>query len=443
MRYWTWASDAPGTRRRGGGRVGVWLGSLVVILSPFVGAAPALSQWLATPEVRLSGGSESDLVLDPTVTRTVVPGGAFLELSPALSARRWVGRASLVDLGAFGTFQQFFNDDGRRLLALTGWTDLYATWASRLRGRFSASFDTFDDSERSTVRRLGAGAEAGLAYAPRRFSLEIWGGGRGRRYPQLTVTDLQGVPGTYDEATWSAGTSLRAQLGALVLRAESSVQRTEARGTAYDAEAWNVGAGADLALISRLTLTATVSWQERRFTARVTDDRDEFGQVGLGLRYRVAPDWIIAARGGFSTYTWPDGSEEDTHRLAITLQRSWGRRDAPPPPRIDPVPEPGTPEGTLRRVDPQGTVVFRVTAPEARSVQVVGDFSAWEATPMHRGEDEIWEVRLPLDPGLYEYAYVIDGVWTTPPEATLTVDDGFGGRNGLLEVVGTGPEPAP
>jgi hypothetical protein len=49
--------------------------------------------------------------------------------------------------------------------------------------------------------------------------------------------------------------------------------------------------------------------------------------------------------------------------------------------------------------------------------------------------DGWWEALLVIEPGSYEYVYVIDGDWVTPPEAKVTVNDGFGGRNGILDVL--------
>ena len=50
---------------------------LVLLGAVFVGALPsnAASQWRVTPEVRVTGGDESDLVIDPGLTRAIVPGG--------------------------------------------------------------------------------------------------------------------------------------------------------------------------------------------------------------------------------------------------------------------------------------------------------------------------------------------------------------------------------
>jgi hypothetical protein len=119
--------------------------------------------------------------------------------------------------------------------------------------------------------------------------------------------------------------------------------------------------------------------------------------------------------------------------LAVSRDWSFGGRD-----RLLPDwPDEGDADGLFRLDDPGDTVELRFRAPEAQAVAVAGDFNGWDPTahPMHRDADGWWTVELDLDPGRYEYSYVVDGEWVTPPEAAITVDDGFGGRNGVLEVV--------
>ena len=84
----------------------------------------------------------------------------------------------------------------------------------------------------------------------------------------------------------------------------------------------------------------------------------------------------------------------------------------------------------------EGPVVFRYRAPEAAAVAVVGDFNGWdpEAHPLERRGDGVWERALALEPGIYRYAYVVDGKWVKPPEAARYEADGFGGQNGVLIV---------
>jgi hypothetical protein len=76
-------------------------------------------------------------------------------------------------------------------------------------------------------------------------------------------------------------------------------------------------------------------------------------------------------------------------------------------------------------------------APLAREVAVAADFNGWrpEAAHMRRGEGGVWTLEVPLAPGRrYEYMFVVDGRWVTDPTAPASVEDGFGGRNAVLDL---------
>jgi hypothetical protein len=405
-------------------------------------ATPAASEWRFAPEIRLSGGNESDLVIDPGLTRTVVPGGSFFELAPTIAARRWVGRGAMLDLGTFATVQRFFNDESRLLYAQTVWGDLYQSFHNGLRLRLSTGFDYFDDSERETVRRLGLGGEIGIGYVNRNWSVELWGGGRGRRYPNLPVQDGRNQSSTYTETSWSGATTLRVTpVERVSLRGDGILQTTVAADPFYDSQSWTVFTSVDARLVSRVFLTISGTYQERDFTERTSgEDRDSYWQIGAGLRYVVVPGWTATARWGQSNYTWTDGEAEDSYRFSAAIQYSWGPRDAPPPSRVDVGVLTRSSGGSIQQPGPAGNVRFRIRAAAAENVFVAGDFNGWspEAEPLRPTGDGWWETRVELDPGSYEYAYVIDGEWTTPPEAKLIVEDGFGGRNGILEVLPPG-----
>ena len=86
--------------------------------------------------------------------------------------------------------------------------------------------------------------------------------------------------------------------------------------------------------------------------------------------------------------------------------------------------------------DERVRVHFVLRAPEAKSVSLVGDFNGWDpgAHQLERVGD-VWRAVVPLPRGRYEYQFVVDGeLWLVDPAAHGTVDDGFGGRNGVLEV---------
>jgi hypothetical protein len=72
----------------------------------------------------------------------------------------------------------------------------------------------------------------------------------------------------------------------------------------------------------------------------------------------------------------------------------------------------------------------------SESVSVAGSFNGWNASevPMHQ-DDGVWTAVLVLPPGSYEYMFVEDGErWVTDPLAVRSRDDGFGGRNAVLDL---------
>ena len=82
-------------------------------------------------------------------------------------------------------------------------------------------------------------------------------------------------------------------------------------------------------------------------------------------------------------------------------------------------------------------VQFRLHAPGARSVAVVGDFTDWsvEEELSDPDGDGVWSGRVPVRPGVHAYMFVVDGSeWVTDPDAERFRDDGFGSRNAVLAV---------
>lgn len=83
------------------------------------------------------------------------------------------------------------------------------------------------------------------------------------------------------------------------------------------------------------------------------------------------------------------------------------------------------------------TVVFTINAPVDADVKLAGDFNQWipEALDFRDHRDRpAWRKRIRLDPGYYEYKYLIDGHWVADPQNYKMVDNRIGSRNSVLEV---------
>ncbi|HUA39909.1 MAG TPA: glycogen-binding domain-containing protein [Candidatus Sulfopaludibacter sp.] len=82
-------------------------------------------------------------------------------------------------------------------------------------------------------------------------------------------------------------------------------------------------------------------------------------------------------------------------------------------------------------------VAFILNSPAAESVYLCGDFNEWSPTglPMiERVEGRLWEKRLMLAPGRYEYKFIVDGVWTHNPAAGKNVPNVYGSLNSVMKV---------
>jgi 1,4-alpha-glucan branching enzyme len=79
-------------------------------------------------------------------------------------------------------------------------------------------------------------------------------------------------------------------------------------------------------------------------------------------------------------------------------------------------------------------ITFQLEAPQAEQVCVVGSFNEWDPMANMLGYDEggRWGCTLALEPGEYEYRFVVDGEWLDDPENLLRRSNGFGTENCIL-----------
>lgn len=88
---------------------------------------------------------------------------------------------------------------------------------------------------------------------------------------------------------------------------------------------------------------------------------------------------------------------------------------------------------------PAAGTEFVLYAPQAREVLVVGDFNGWGSTgavKLKPTTDGTWRAQIKLNPGQYQYAFVVNGKqWLADPGAMRQVDDDFGRKNSILLVM--------
>jgi hypothetical protein len=369
------------------------------------GARPLAAQ--VTASLDLASGNASFDGLQATTIMVVSPG-------LQLQGGRWSG-------GVTGNYTAF--DRG-------GWSgqgSLAASWftpaAGPLVGEVSARLD-------HSVRAQGPGSGQALGHA----RAHLHGDGRG-----LWV-------GTARGGSWSAlgrdGVSrVDAGIWARLSAARWTLQFS--RGTSFDT----------MPLADSPVLTSVV--QGRRI-------RSEYGEASTTLEWaggpfeasgslarrverasqrsnswHVAGTWwvtrflgVIGGAGRYSPDRWQahPGGQYYTLALRVGLQPASRARLRPAPA------EERAPSVTLFEaveVD-AGVWLVRIMAPQARRVELAGDFSDWQPLQLEAGSDGAWSVTLPLASGTYRMNVRIDGArWTVPPGLGSTEDD-FAGRVGLL-----------
>lgn len=83
-------------------------------------------------------------------------------------------------------------------------------------------------------------------------------------------------------------------------------------------------------------------------------------------------------------------------------------------------------------------VVLTVKAPAGSTVNVAGSFNEWNPTDkklVDKQGDGIFTATLTLAPGIYEYKFVINGIWTLDPDPDRDwTQNGLGTLNSVLRV---------
>lgn len=101
----------------------------------------------------------------------------------------------------------------------------------------------------------------------------------------------------------------------------------------------------------------------------------------------------------------------------------------------------GEPARSERTAEPARTgelieVTFEFDSPDAGDVFVAGEFNAWsqDADRLEKGDDGVFRTTLELEPGKYEYKFVVDGTWVEDPANPDVVEDPYGGKNSVITV---------
>ena len=98
---------------------------------------------------------------------------------------------------------------------------------------------------------------------------------------------------------------------------------------------------------------------------------------------------------------------------------------------------------TARRVELpapslKGETVFRLKGyADASLVVLTGTFNNWNQSQLLFAREEGgWVCRIDLDPGVYQYKFIVDGDWLLDPSNPQTAEDEAGNVNNVVEVKG-------
>jgi chromosome partitioning protein len=81
---------------------------------------------------------------------------------------------------------------------------------------------------------------------------------------------------------------------------------------------------------------------------------------------------------------------------------------------------------------------FVFHSPDAVSVKIAGSFNNWtpsEESTMERDQEGKWSKKLLLDPGKYEYKFLVNDTWIEDRRNPNLADNAFGGKNSVIEIV--------
>jgi len=81
-------------------------------------------------------------------------------------------------------------------------------------------------------------------------------------------------------------------------------------------------------------------------------------------------------------------------------------------------------------------ITFRFHAPEANEIYVAGSFNGWDsnARALKQQKDGKWQATVTLEPGIYEYRFIVDGAWRDDPRCRERRPNDFGSENCVLKI---------
>jgi hypothetical protein len=387
---------------------------------PFARVAPSLTGALVGDDARL------ELRLDADIRQTLGSGALFIEDMQLTLLRPEVGPFDLRLTAMAGRFDATvdaalrFTSAGGAAQAVwrvaEGWR---ASLAYRLAGRWfgapaviGVAHDLTQDGELrvgfTPTRSITVGATVG--YLDLRSTGPASSAGAGMTSSDLAGSNLQRPSAGLDTSFAMAGpVSGYAALWTGALRSDGATSDLQVGGTA----AVSVRLAAALDGLVRYDILV-----DRRRGAAAGEPDFERQLVMIGLAAHAAAPRARALPPSSGT-------------LATAVVSA----------AVTPVASDGPP--FLGGGPPSFRVRFRLKAPGARTVAVVGSWNDWDrdatAQTLHIApETGLWEGSVVLPAGAHRFRFLVDGQLVRPPDAARYRADDFGGEDGIVDVCAEG-----
>jgi hypothetical protein len=391
----------------------------------------------------------------------LLPRDAHAQFSSAIdlssrSARPEAGSwQSLIAISPFARFDHprlavdarwtALGGDGQRL---DGFGNLSATYFSPVRAGLQLSLEGLADrsllNETFAVSRIGA--DARLSY--RRGNAGAWLGKEASR--DNKSTPLSAVP-RVSAGTWHqwGNALLTVSMSSFGSRDASGTPTTRIEYRPYTKPAGAPDTGKFARTIDTVTVTDSGStpraWNDAEVALHWSTGRLAFrGVVGTRLfttnlpnetwgqvqgTLSLAPDIALIAASGVHPAS-----------AAYGISRSrfvqLGFRVAP-----SALLKPRVPSGVRTTAaafevadGERGQRTLRIRVPNARTVELSGDFTGWKPISLTRADADRWEATLAISPGIHRLAIRVDGESWTPPPGVSSVPDEFQGNVGVIVV---------
>ena len=164
------------------------------------------------------------------------------------------------------------------------------------------------------------------------------------------------------------------------------------------------------------------------------DIRELFKELCFDTVIRLNVKLREAAREGvpISVYAKSANGAMDYASVAMEVAAS--------PPEQRPTSDRSADQEESAEAGPPREVVVRFTDAEAGDVRIAGDFNGWvpdrgvRSLIASEGQNRVWTKILSLEPGTYQYRYVVDGEWREDPSNPQSEPGPTGQLNSILQV---------